>query len=66
MTVRKGNCSNGQRGAEDDLELGKRSRPKTREKTEGEKKRDWCEDERSLSESRYSRDGSWTGCQKVT
>jgi hypothetical protein len=38
MTVRKGNCSNGQRGAKDDLEVGKRLRPKTREKTEGERK----------------------------
>jgi hypothetical protein len=48
------------KGAEDDLEMGKRSRPKTREK-----KREWCEYERRLSESRYSGDRSWTGWLKV-
>jgi hypothetical protein len=44
------------------VDLG--SDPKSRENTEGEKKEDWCEDERRLSVGRYSKDGVELGARK--
>jgi hypothetical protein len=53
MIVRKRNCSNGQGGQKTIWSWG-RGRDLKLEKREGEKKRDWCEDERRMSEGRYS------------
>jgi hypothetical protein len=64
MTVRKGNCSNGQGGRKTIWSWGRGRDPKL-EKTQREKrKRDWCEDERRVSEGRYSRDGIELGARK--
>jgi hypothetical protein len=64
MKVRHGNCGNGQGGWKTIWRWGRGRDPKL-EKAQREKRKGiWCEEERGLSEGRYSRDRVELGAPK--